>query len=178
MRCWRDAKAGPRRGRRGNEGHEGEWVEDGDVRPHPRTRKTVKWGGVVVTVLLLVLWIGSAQWGWILSTRGGYNYSVSSGQCGFTHQAIASDAYLPSWNYGRLPLSFRLGFTCTRQGANWYVFVPLWAPALASLLCAATAWRLDELAHRRARSGLCKKCGYDRAGLVLEAVCPECGAAP
>src|SRR5258708_976615 len=31
------------------------------MKPHPRIRKTVKWGGAAVTVLLVVLWIGS---GW------------------------------------------------------------------------------------------------------------------
>ena len=28
---------------------------------------------------------------------------------------------------------------------------------------------------RRARSGQCGYCGYDRRGLALEAACPECG---
>jgi hypothetical protein len=32
------------------------------VKPHPRIRKTIKWGGAAVTVLLAVVWIGSALW--------------------------------------------------------------------------------------------------------------------
>ena len=29
------------------------------MKPHPRVRKTIKWGGAVVTVLLLLVWFGS-----------------------------------------------------------------------------------------------------------------------
>ena len=32
------------------------------MKPHPRIRKTIKWGGAAVTVLLVVVWIGSG-WG-------------------------------------------------------------------------------------------------------------------
>jgi hypothetical protein len=32
------------------------------MRPHPRIRKTIKWGGATVTLLLVVLWIGSNWW--------------------------------------------------------------------------------------------------------------------
>ena len=32
------------------------------MKPHPRVRKTIKWGGAVVTVVLLVVWIGT---GWV-----------------------------------------------------------------------------------------------------------------
>ncbi len=29
-----------------------------------RMRSTIKWAGTVLTVLLLVVWVGSAWWGW------------------------------------------------------------------------------------------------------------------
>ena len=32
------------------------------MKPHPRIRKTIKWGGAVVTVLLVVVWIASGWW--------------------------------------------------------------------------------------------------------------------
>jgi hypothetical protein len=31
------------------------------------------------------------------------------------------------------------------------------------------------IARRRAITGLCRACGYDRAGLAASSVCPECG---
>src|SRR4051812_37657088 len=34
------------------------------MKPHPRIRKTIKWGGAVLTVLLVALWIGSGWWSW------------------------------------------------------------------------------------------------------------------
>ena len=33
------------------------------MKPHPRIRKTIKWGGAAATVLLVVVWIGS---GWVV----------------------------------------------------------------------------------------------------------------
>lgn len=58
--------------------------------------------------------------------------------------------------------------------------IPLWPLAAGSFLATAIAWRLDTLAHRRARGGvnLCPKCTYDRTGLAADAKCPECGALP
>src|SRR5262249_20025072 len=60
---------------------------------------------------------------------------------------------------------------------DWSVLVPIWMLALPSLLTSATAWRLDTLARRRARVGLCPKCGYNLAGLPPTSPCPECGQA-
>jgi len=59
-----------------------------------------------------------------------------------------------------------------------WLTVPLWMPALGTLLGSAAAWRLDALARRRARLNLCPKCNYDRAGIAGDAKCPECGAMP
>jgi uncharacterized OB-fold protein len=38
------------------------------------------------------------------------------------------------------------------------------------------AWWLDAKARRRILLNLCPNCSYDRAGLAMGAVCPECGA--
>lgn len=53
--------------------------------------------------------------------------------------------------------------------------MPLWFPALLSLLPTAWAWRLEAVSKRRAKVGKCVSCGYDLSGLKAAAVCPECG---
>ena len=35
------------------------WYAEHAMKPHARIRKTVKWGGAAMTVLLVVVWIGS-----------------------------------------------------------------------------------------------------------------------
>jgi hypothetical protein len=58
---------------------------------------------------------------------------------------------------------------------------PLWPGfALNTLFYAAIAWGLWQVPlairrRRRRRLNRCMKCGYDRAGLALDAACPECG---
>lgn len=54
---------------------------------------------------------------------------------------------------------------------------PLWMVAAAPAGLALFLWwpRLRELFRRRA--GVCRKCGYDLAGLAVGTRCPECGAA-
>ena len=53
--------------------------------------------------------------------------------------------------------------------------IPLWIPTLIASLAAAFCWRLDLLATRRARAGLCPHCNYDLASLPATNLCPECG---
>ncbi len=66
-----------------------------------------------------------------------------------------------TWDYGRV----------------FYFYIPLWVPVFFSLVATAFAWRTDSRHFRRARSGLCVACGYDRTGLAPESPCPECGNA-
>lgn len=49
--------------------------------------------------------------------------------------------------------------------------VAVFSAGWAGLLVLPRAW----VHRRRARRGWCVECGYDRAGLVQGAVCPECG---
>ncbi len=139
----------------------------------------MKWGGAVVSVLLLVVWVGSGwrhmvwetpskEWaamggGGLIGIGEGMRFSSRSGVGGWQAQDTAfAIRWWPDWDL---------------SGPSWHVFVPLWMPATLALAATAGAWRLDMLARRRARVGLCKKCGYDRAGLAPGSVCPECGTA-
>jgi len=141
-------------------------------------RKTVKWGGAGLTVLQLVVWVGS---GWM--TIG---YAPVRGPTA----ALAAGVVIVLIPTTGLTASARPGWTAKQESSKfqwWFSFlgnqrvkvciVPLWSPALLSLLATAAAWRADAKYMRRVRVGLCAACGYDRAGLAAGAVCPECGVA-
>ncbi len=153
------------------------------MKPHPRIRKTIKWGGAVVTVLLVVVWVGSfnrsiARFdsfsGW--TTR----FMILNG--GITYAAVQSPPPLwprSGWHSSKETGSQRIwwfSLLTASQAVN--VVIPLWPLTLAAASVALSAWRLDTLARRRARLNLCPKCNYDRTGLAPVAKCPECGTAP
>jgi hypothetical protein len=156
------------------------------MKPHPRIRKTIKWGGAAVTVLLVVVWIGS---GWC---SAGFSLErrmlwVDGGQAKFgrfPEFAMHGRGPEPSptqvfanvhrTSFEPLCLWVELASPGSFPGGS----VPLWMPVVLLLPPTAAAWRLDILARRRARLNLCPKCHYDRAGLGAGAVCPECGSKP
>ena len=147
------------------------------MKPHPKIRKMVKWGGAVVTVLLVVVWIGSGWWQ-ICWERAPDRYVVIAGgllrlcddnsshgvRLGLFREIARADSPLRWWFYADPDRTFpQFG-------------IPLWLPAVISLAVVITARRLETLARRRARLEFCARCNYDRAGLAAGAVCPECGA--
>ncbi len=71
-------------------------------------------------------------------------------------------------------------FDPIRVSGVWCRFygVPLWVPLLIASGTAFVAWKLDRTATLRARNNCCKKCGYHRAGLKADALCPECSTPP
>jgi len=141
-------------------------------------RKTVKWGGAGLTLLLLVVWIGSGWWGAVWFTPSGGFGTIHGGQL----RRVEPLSGGPSTGAGTfliepIPSDFEWWFDWGTASGTKYVDIPLWPAALLSLLATAAAWRADAKYMRRARVGLCAGCGYDRAGLAAGAVCPECGAA-
>jgi hypothetical protein len=160
------------------------------MKPHPRPpiiRKTIKWGGAAVTVLLVVVWAASVWHGvsWYGKSGNGFFYIERGGAtCLSTSLAVPPELKgLTHWHltHWRPPDPFRLCWWprfIARRGADWALTIPLWMPtALASSLFMG-AWRREYLAHRRERDHLCPKCNYDRTGILKDAKCPECGAVP
>jgi len=70
------------------------------------------------------------------------------------------------------------GATWLPQGYFGSVLIPLWLLMLPVVGGASLLWRASIIGARRRRHGVCRRCWYDRKGLVLEALCPECGAVP
>jgi heme A synthase len=150
------------------------------MKPHPtppphRIRKTIKWGGAAVTVLLVVVWIGS---GWITV---GYQYprggiSVGAGLLFTADFDAPSPGRRSEFVLVTLPFDWRWWGVYFEGGDIRQIAMPIWAFAASAAAVTACAWRLDTLARRRAPLNLCPRCNYDRTGLAKDAVCPECGS--
>ena len=158
------------------------------MRPHPRIRKTIKCGGAALTVLLVVVWIGSAWWavGW--QPTDYTHIEVEYGQLRISHTegwVARSEASLSVRRscdfYEAVPRPRLRPWPLWRNDAGRFalfeVYIPLWMLGAVTFVPTALAFRLDTLARRRERMNLCAKCHYDRTGLAAEVVCPECGAA-
>jgi hypothetical protein len=148
------------------------------MKPHPRIRKTIKWGGTAVTVLLVVVWIGS---GWLLLSWGGVTYSGNYwhlaayfGRVEFvSFPAPGSVFSRPHIEAHPYPGRFEWGFQRTNS-----LDVPIWAIVACVVPCTLFAWRLDSPSRCPQTPNLCPKCGYDRTGIFQDAKCPECGTVP
>ena len=152
-------------------------------RPIPRLRtalrKTAKWGGAAVTVILVVVWVGSAWWAFHMPFPFGMGVGVADGRAEIVRilNRPALHPYVPR-GLSKHDARVMWWFDGSVTSAWWYVWIPLWALALPTLALSTVGWRRDAMLSRRVRVGLCPECGYDRAGLAADAVCPECGAAP
>jgi hypothetical protein len=148
------------------------------MKPHPKIRKTVKWGGAAVTLLLVVVWIGSGRWQLLWVPRVGFALGAQQGVLLLAVVAPSDGPRLFELrrNDGSDPFVY-WHFRCYRTPISTQVDLPLWILALPPMSSSLIAWRMEVLAHRRARLNLCPKCHYDRAGLAAGAKCPECGTA-
>ncbi|HEX2838132.1 MAG TPA: hypothetical protein VHN77_08405 [Phycisphaerales bacterium] len=155
------------------------------MRPHPRIRKTIKWGGLTLAVAMMVFAAYTAEKVWIWTKKGATHYTVviiRNGRAEVNHWPDQASPPLRAgpveFTSGTVPTkSVNLGLGEWQFGRFIGIIVPFWMPALASLVLSGFAWRLDTLATRRAKLGACPKCSYPRTGLAPSAPCPECGAA-
>jgi hypothetical protein len=149
------------------------------VKPHPRIRKTVKWGGIVMCVVMAGVWISSAWWYVTWWRDSGTVIGIGDG--GFGFDQILKSPIPPSSqgiHFGYQSWTFHWWFRWEKLPPERFVNIPIWTLALLAAIQAVFAWRLDTLARRRARVGFCPKCRYDRTGHPAESPCPECGAVP
>jgi len=150
------------------------------VKPHPRIRKTVKWGCVTLAALFLVLEIASAKRPLLWSMGLDRKVVLKFGRLGVEWGPASrwdrqASKVLLQWSS---KMYFDLGPKVWFNGPYRSVYLPLWGLSLISLAGAGAAWRLDVLVHRRALANPCPRCNYDQTGLAAGAVCPECGSKP
>lgn len=149
------------------------------MKPHPRIRKTVKWGGTALTVLLVALWILCAWYNLGYIDSVGRGAVLADGRIILLHNREVKflGSGLTGWTaslseeYPRINWWFDFSFEEPITGGA----IPLWLPTGFTLLATAAAWRAEGIVRRRTRGSLCGTCGYDRAGLAKGSPCPECG---
>jgi hypothetical protein len=163
------------------------------MKAHPRIRKTIKWGGAVVTALLVVVWIGSGWWRIECWDGNATGVEISAGQLVIEREPPGPDPfgrsaglvvsrqrvlYSFAWGFSRADARIRggWGFPLVAEGTIYRVSI--WPLVVTTLLITTAAWSIDAASRRRERMKLCHSCRYDRAGLAPGTVCPECGSAP
>jgi hypothetical protein len=177
------------------------------MKPHPRIRKTTKWGGAAVTVLLVVVWIGSEWYCNPSAVLSGRWLAVDRGRllCGRWNEGVGPEppkvAAREEWVkrtvahmfaedvifHALMPRAeppWKAVFgepNWVRDGSEWILAIPFWLLVAAVLPLTGFAWHRDRVVRRLQRAALlnlCPKCDYDRAGIAGDAKCPECGAMP
>jgi hypothetical protein len=152
-----------------------------DMKPHPRIRTTAKWGGAVLTVLLVVACVWSVWWTVRWGRADGRFCCLTSGQIMVGRWDCPPEEFpLKSWvglHHHRQFAAFVFRFERPSSGSMTYLSVPLSLGPLIVAVPTFIAWRADRRAAMRVRTGACRQCGYNRHGLPAQAVCPECGAA-
>ncbi len=147
----------------------------GVSREGSRLRRFSKWTGAALSLMLLLLWGGTALWeGWfvihgytVMYRRGCvvayWGRNTLDQQWDF-HARRRWDALVIEWKPRWRTYPFAAG------PVRVAVVVPLWIPFLAIALPTYILWRRD----RRHPPGHCQECGYDLTGNVT-GVCSECG---
>ena len=152
------------------------------MKPHPRIRKTVKWGGAALGAALLGAWI-VAQWhGYMVFDRGGTGWGIQGGAVCRVDVSRSDVRGMGTVRYRNEPTLASVFQGAFRFHANSPMgaradCLPMWIPAFCAFGCAGLAQLCERRAARRT-FGLCPKCNYDRTGLAAGAVCPECGGLP
>ncbi len=142
------------------------------VRRLPKLRKVCKWTGLVLSVMLLVVWVGSKWYRIGFSADRGQAAYAEAGAVEFWHNLpILGLKYSSSSWYTREasgPWRWWFQYITLPTGESLLVF-PMWPLVLGVVGTTAVIWRRD---RRLSKPGLCKQCGYDIRGLQK---CPECG---
>jgi hypothetical protein len=124
---------------------------------------------------VILVWITSAWYGFRWWGQNSDHISILRGTVMMGREHQPSDVV---WGITRVRARlFWSYWAFDSTPPNWGLYFPIWILSLPLLLISATAWRLDTLARRRARVGLCPKCNYNLCGLPPDSLCPECGHA-
>jgi len=147
------------------------------MKPHARIRKTVKWGGAAVCVLLIAAWAASCWW-YVWGIGNGWAVFIGAGRVSLG-DIRSEPAVKTGWSLAPMPgfaMKWGFGWPARGSGSLSFIAVPMWVFAGPILVATAAAWRRDAMVRARQRANQCVKCGYAKTGLAPGVVCPECGA--
>ena len=138
----------------------------------------MRWGGTLVTMMLLIAYAASGLWTvtYVTEWSGKGGFHLEAGWIAIVWRPPdGSGGYLTNPSGLILRRHGHPFLSCARS--QYFVFqygcvaIPLWLPALVCVIPTGVLWWKD-----RTRKGHCRSCGYDLTGNV-SGVCPECGLA-
>ena len=152
------------------------------MRPDPRIRKAVKWGGAGATILLLAAWAVTMRWGMIWISPQWFGNSqlllhAARGEMTLGLHDVYSERFQPFCTFFDTRPSVDTGWS-GRIESNFddrLTRISLWSTALIAGSASVLAWGLELFAARRLRLNLCPRCNYDLSTLSTTTPCPECG---
>lgn len=143
-----------------------------------------RWAWLALCVLLGVAWWCSRVWTVDVRVTKSFGISLSQSALRIVHAEPQSNTLPASsrvWVYRVLdpdndiwqPQYIPQGIPPTSRT----LLVPIWILLALAMVPTGLLWRAEFRAARRRRLvGHCMSCGYNRAGLNVDAMCPECGA--
>ena len=138
----------------------------------------MKWIGAVATVLLLVVWVGSA---WIdvgfVATQPRIGLQLGQGQILVGWQMPSRSRHW-RWEmdaHGFMPIRWWVDHFVRPNRPLEIWCIPLWPFILLTGAPTVLMWRQDRRRRLAELSNSCRKCGYSRSGLPAHRPCPECG---
>ena len=137
-----------------------------------RTRRRLKWGGLILCGTLSVTFVLSA-WMSVEFVSGAHLTGIRSGCLKWVYiPGLSDDHSDDGWYFERraTPYIYWLGEFTLAGPEGWAIEAPIWEVVLGLLVPTALLWVWD----RRPRAGCCQKCGYDLTGNV-SGMCPERG---
>jgi len=141
-----------------------------------RLRRVLKWGGLVLSLLIAAAWAVSIRWevGQRVWDRPRFylRAGLIAGRLVYAYDAAPRPTPRRSfWFFERNPWPAQWFLEVDKWGNLWSISLPLWIPFLLVATPAAILWWRD----RRFPPGHCQHCGYDLTGNT-SGTCPECGS--